>query len=443
LEVRPTFISRRPECRLSSSDTYRETIRSLSDRLVAAQAPVRILDAIKWDESVERNFFEQGARELPAVDAAYYESRPLGFDPAAKRQEFSELERDVKRHLGDFNPIGGIMRRMCREYRTVVDMLAARGTPEFSILSANLYGSAHDAFSAGEPTLADFGEMLSASLSNIDRESVVTDEPRNIPACDAVALLQERLDQAFPNPEKTLRVKLSDGIVADAAAGSDYIKLRQDACFNERDLRLLEVHEGWVHLGTTLNGLQQPVCTFLGKGPPSSTVTQEGLAVLMETMTFASFPGRMLRITARIHGIAMAENGANFLEVYEFFLDWGFNPHEAFVYAARVFRGSSPTDGPFTKDISYSKGFVLTYNFISLVVQKGLLDRIPLLFVGKTTLKDMRTLAQGVEDGIITPPRYLPPPFVDLNALSAWICSSNFLRRLDLARIEADYANLI
>ena len=54
------------------------------------------------------------------------------------------------------------------------------------------------------------------------------------------------------------------------------------------DLRLLEVHEGWVHLGTTLNGQSQPVCTFLSKGPPSSTLTQEGLAVLTEVFAFAS-----------------------------------------------------------------------------------------------------------------------------------------------------------
>jgi len=427
----------------TSTDTYRDTVRTLSDRLVEAQRPVRILDAIKWDESVERTFFENGSRELPDVDSSYYATRPLGFDVAAKRQEFSELERDIKRQLGDFNPLGGIMRRMCQEYRTVIDMLAARGTPEFAVLSANLYGSAHDAFSAGEPTLADFGQMLSDSLTNIDRSAVIEEEPRDIPAAHAVLLLQERLDQAFPNPDKALRVILSDGIVADAAAGSDYIKLRQDAMFNERDLRMLEVHEGWVHLGTTLNGMAQPVCTFLGKGPPSSTVTQEGLAVLMETITFASFPARLLKITARIQGIAMAENGANFLEVYEYFLEQGLEPSEAFQFTARVFRGSTATDGPFTKDISYSKGFVLTYNFISLVVQKGLLDRIPLLFVGKTTLKDMRTLWQGIEEGLIVPPKYIPPPFADLNSLSAWICYSNFLRRLDLARIETDYAKLI
>ena len=90
-----------------------------------------------------------------------------------------------------------------------------------------------------------------------------------------------------------VRVRLSDGIVADSAAGSDYIKIRSDARFTEREVRLLEVHEGWVHLGTTLSGQNQPVCTFLSKGPPSSTITQEGLAVLMEILAFASHPGRV------------------------------------------------------------------------------------------------------------------------------------------------------
>ena len=52
----------------------------------------------------------------------------------------------------------------------------------------------------------------------------------------------------------TVQVKLSDGIVSDAAAGGDYIKLNSHARFSELDLQVLEVHEGWVHVGTTLNG---------------------------------------------------------------------------------------------------------------------------------------------------------------------------------------------
>ncbi len=53
---------------------------------------------------------------------------------------------------------------------------------------------------------------------------------------------------------------VSDDMVADASAGADSIKLSQHAKFSDRDLKYLEVHEGWVHVGTTLNGAMQPHC---------------------------------------------------------------------------------------------------------------------------------------------------------------------------------------
>src|SRR5262249_29687750 len=139
-----------------------------------------------------------------------------------------------------------------------------------------------------------------------------------------------------------------------AAAGGNYIKIRGSARFTPQDVRVLEVHEGWVHLGTTLNGLCQPVCTFLSKGPPSSTVTQEGLAVLTEMAAGASFPARVKRLTDRVRAIALAEDGADFLEVYRFFEEQGYEYRDSYKQAARIFRGSLPTGcGPFTKDLSY------------------------------------------------------------------------------------------
>jgi len=427
----------------TNSEQYHATVRDLSERLVNAQRPIRILDAVKWDASVQETFLATGGREQPLVDRAYYEARPLGYDPRAKRQEFQELERDVNRRLGQFNPVGGILRRMCREYETVVHMLEARGTREFSLLSQELYGSAGDVFHANDPTVTDLAVMMSELLAGIDASSVLSDEPREIPAERAVTMLQARLDAVFANPEHSVRVKISDGIVADAAAGSDYIKLRKDARFNERDLRLLEIHEGWVHLGTTLNGKAQPVCTFLSKGPPSSTSTQEGLAILVEILGFASYPARLRRLTDRIRAVDMAERGATFRDVYTFFREQGFGEADAFGNAARVFRGSTPVDGPFTKDIVYSRGFVLVYNFVQLAVRQGRLDRIPLLFCGKTTLEDVRTLAELVDEGMVAPPRFLPPMFADLNALVAWMCYSNFLNRLDMRSIEADYRGIL
>src|SRR5207247_8594107 len=97
-------------------------------------------------------------------------------------------------------------------------------------------------------------------------------------APEAVAILAARLRPLIP-PHIQVRVKLCDRIVADAAAGCDYVKLRRRAMFSVLDLALLEYHEGWVHLGTTLNGLRQPNLAALAKGPPSTAATQEGLAV--------------------------------------------------------------------------------------------------------------------------------------------------------------------
>ncbi len=377
------------------------------------------------------------------MDAAYYQNRPLGFDPAKKRQEFHDIERDITRSLGQFNSLGGIMRRMCREYIQVVRMLEGRGTPEFGAISEELYGSASDAFHEGGATLADLGKLLADALASIDQSELLKPEEKTISGEEAVKILQKRINAAFRESEGTVRVLLSDGILADAAAGADYIKLRREAKFNERDLKVLEVHEGWVHLGTTLNGSQQPVCTFLSKGPPSSTITQEGLAILMEVITFSSYPTRLRRLANRIRGVHIAEQGGHFLEVYRFFLEQGLSEPESYANAARIFRGSVPDGAPFTKDLSYNKGFIMIYNYLRLAVRKGMLNRIPLLFCGKTTLEDMRTLAQFVDEGIVAPPRFLPPQIADLNGITAWMCYSNFLNRLDLGRIQDDYASIL
>jgi len=345
--------------------------------------------------------------------------------------------------LGQFSPVGHIMQRMCREYRELVRMLAARGTSEFTKISQELYGSADDAFYAGAPRLRDLAQLVSQTLAQIkDSVNNQADEKR-YSSEQAVVILSERLAKYFGQFDQQIRVELSDGIVADAAAGAEKIKVRKGAYFSERDLHVIEVHEGWVHMGTTLNGMRQPICTFLSKGPPSSTTTQEGLAIIMEIFTFASYPGRVRRLTDRITAISMAEEGANFLEVFKFFCEQGFDEQLAYGMSTRVFRGSTPDGGPFTKDLVYSKGFVMIYNYIRLAIQHGLVNRIPLLFTGKTTLEDQRILAELIEEGLVIPPQFVPPQFTDLAALSAWMMYSSFLNKLSLERIAADYRDLL
>lgn len=422
---------------------HAETVRRLSDALVALQQPIRILDAIAWDESVRADFFAHDCRRQPCVDVDYYARRPLEFDADALRSGFRDLEREIARRLGDASPAGRIMDRMCREYRLVVDMLEARGTPAFAEHAASLYGRASEPLHVGQASLVDLATQLEESLALLDRSAFVEPAKRDIPVEQAVAILQARLDASMGAIGGGVRVSVDDGIVADAAAGSDYIKLRAGALFSQQELALLEAHEGWVHVGTTLNGRAQRVCSFLGKGTPATAVTQEGLAVLVEVTSLRSHPARLRRITDRIRAIHRAESGASFLEVFDGFREAGRSREEAWTVTMRVFRGSRPEGGPFTKDLAYSKGFVELYNFLRLAVRRGSTDRIPLLFVGKVLLDEVGLLADLRDEGLLDPPRFLPPTFADPSGLMSWLAFSSFLNRLDLSRIEGEYAELL
>lgn len=426
---------------MKPSSAYLKEVKTLSDRIVKAQQPIRILDAIKWDDSIRQAFFNSDCKVPPNVTQEYYQKRPLGFDPNEKKLEFYQIERDLVRKLGQLNPLSVIMRRICKEYQNVVDMLEARGTPTFSNISQELFGSSQDVFHVGDPTIAMLGSMMENTLSQLLKLDFLNEEPKSIPARDAVTLLNEKIQAIFPG--FGLRAMISDGILADAAAGTDYVKLRADACFNMRDLRVLEVHEVWVHLGTTLNGLAQPYCTFLGKGPPSATVTQEGLAVLMEILTFSSTPNRLMNLINRVRAITLTEEGANFMDIFNFFIEKGLDPEESYTLSSRVFRGSTSDGMPFTKDLTYIKGFVLTYNFMRLAVSQGKPERIPLLFCGKTMLEDMKVLSDLVEEGTVIAPLFLPPQFTDLMGLSSWLSFSRFMTSMNFNQLEQDYANVL
>ncbi|CBL44862.1 Conserved hypothetical protein [gamma proteobacterium HdN1] len=424
----------------SSRKAYQRTIKQLSDRIVAVQGPIRILDAINWRDDIRKEFFAHGCRELPKIGADYYERRALGFDPEKTRLELYSIERDITRELGQLNPLAKMMRRTCSEFQTVVRMLEARGTPTFCNIAQELYGSPSDVFHAGDPTIAELGTMLESTVSSLLQAGGMQEEPRNLSAAQSVEILQQRIHNVFP--EEQVRVIISDGIASDAAAGSDYIKLNQDSWFNQRDLDILEVHEGWVHLGTTLNGAAQPYCTFLSKGTPAATVTQEGLAVLSEIITLRSGPKRLYKLVNRIRAITLAEDGADFLDVFNYLREKGIEAEDCYAIVSRIFRGSTPTGKPFVKDISYIKGFVLTYNFIRVAVARGMLDRLPLLFVGKIVLDDAKIIYELMQDDIIAKPKFIPPVFSDFKGLAAWLSFGRFIGSLSFEQLEKDYSLL-
>ncbi len=423
------------------AETYEETVRAISDAIVDAQGPVRILNAIKWDDEIRDAFFASGCSEQPAVDADWYARRDLGFDLDAARENFLDIELRINTSLGTTSTMAQLLKRTCEQYRLTLDMLEARGTDAFGPLSSQLYGTTDDVFHAGGPTVADLADQFRAALSWVSELPIDERDEKGIDGPDAVALLQDRLDASMG--PGMVDVVLDDGIVADAAAGSSYIKLRRDAMFSERQLEQLESHEGWVHVGTSDNGRAQPYCTFLGKAPPPVNVTQEGLATLTEILSLTSHPVRLLRIADRIDAIALATEGATFVEVVENFRTLGLDEDECWQLSMRVFRGSTPTGLPFTKDLGYGKGLVLTYAYVRVAIRSGRLDRVPILFCGKVDINNMGAINALYDEGLIAPPTFLPEVFKDVNALAAQVAFSRFLRDLDFDRLAADYAPLL
>jgi len=415
-----------------------ETIRDLSSRIIKAQEPICVLDAIKWDDSLMQEFFKNKEKKLPAVDEEYYAKYPLGFDPDDKISEFRKIVRDTKNQLGQFSTITRLIERRCENYCKTVRMLGARGTKQFSELSMELFGGAQDAFYPDGPRLCELGQLLGDVLHSLSHEMITKEDEKQYSAEEAKDILQERLSHFFSEKDQ-VKVVIDDTMVADAAAGADSIKINSKVRFSERDLKYLEVHEGWIHIGTTINGANQPYCTFLSKGSPACSVTQEGLAIVTEVFTFSSSPVRMLKITNRVKSIDLVSDGANFIDIYRFFKEQGYSDVDSYSYASRVFRGSAPTLGPFTKDLSYAKGFLLIYNYIRLAVQQNLIHHIPMFFVGKLLIEEIHDLLELSKQGLVDPPIYMPPQFKDLSALSTWMCFSVFLNKFDLETVAKNY----
>jgi uncharacterized protein (TIGR02421 family) len=421
--------------------TYKEKIKRLSQRIVEAQRPIRILDAVKWDATIEVELKRSKFKSMPKIGADYYKKSELGFDTELKLDELGTLAKDIDATLGASDPLAQLMKSIAEQYMDVVNLLLNRGTKEFWTYSKKLYGSPKDRFYDEEQSIRDLGETMYSILSGLDDRLLGQEYPETLDAASVVDTLNSRFKTYFT--DHAVEAKISDGILADAAAGGDTVKIREGSMFSTRDVDILEVHEGWVHAGTTQNGNLQHVAKWLSKGPPRVAATQEGLAVIMEIFTFRSYPRRARHINDRILAIDKAEDGANLLDIIEFYRTEGYSEEESISSAKRVFRGGLIGGGaPFTKDISYCRGFVENYNFMRAAIRGGRPELIPFLFTGKLHVDDIPLLYQKHKEGIIDAPRYLPPQFQDLNGVAVWMSFSSFLNLVDLKRIQEHYNKL-
>lgn len=424
-----------------TSQRYLERLRQLSDRLLLLQKPIRILDAVRWPAEIEAEFYRDDGKALPRLPDDLYDNGALNFDITHTRQQLKSLLEDIRYQLGVDDALAKILVESAQFQLLALDLIEHRNTPLFGRISRELYGSASDNLRGDDKTLRELGEDLCRIFTLPSVQQLNYRHRKELTAEDAVSILRHKMDSFFtPN---LVRVELSNEINSDASAGGDLIRINSSARFSELDLDVLAVHEGWVHIGTNLNGRKQPYATWLGYSSPRTTAMQEGLAVLMETLTLSSFPARASRVSDRIIAVDLAEQGANFCEVYNYFRERGETSHNSYRVAQRVFRGGMLTGGSaFTKDISYVKGYVENVNFLRSAIYSGHPELLPFFFVGKATLEDLPVLHERAQEGVIAAPHYLPDMFKHVSGLAVWFGFSSSMSLMNLAQVQTHFNEL-
>jgi len=199
-----------------------------------------------------------------------------------------------------------------------------------------------------------------------------------------------------------------------------------------------------VHVATTINGKIQSGMKILASNYGAVTKTQEGLAVFSEFITGSMDIKRLRRISDRVKAIQMSIEGANFIDVYRYFIERGVSKGQAFESSRRVFRGGVISGGaPFTKDLVYLDGFIRTYNFLRSAISEGKTECIEILFSGKMDLDDVPIVYNMYKDGIVKKPSYIPPWATDINYLVCFLTFSVFLEDINYSNVAKYYDLLL
>ncbi|HVF35025.1 MAG TPA: tyrosine/phenylalanine carboxypeptidase domain-containing protein, partial [Candidatus Saccharimonadia bacterium] len=337
------------EVKPAASDPVLAELAAIDRRLVTAVRGIRLLSAVSWPATIQTEFIERYRKQrmkLPAIEYPTFE-----FD--AVRAEIDAIQAACKTY-GD-HPVADYIWRTAESFEIATHLLDTLGTPEMTQHSIRLFGKPGDMLPGAELHNIDaarhfifLADELSKELGSVEADYVLSAETLK-------AELEERMNAFFVHHK--VRIEIDPTLIAKAAAGTTRIRLRSATAFTEYDRHQLLEHEAFVHTLTALNGREQPNLATFGLNSPRITATQEGLATFAELITGSIDIGRMKRISLRIIGIDLALKGADFIDVFKFFIDSGQTESDSFNSSMRVFRGA-PLEGgsAFTKDTVYLHG---------------------------------------------------------------------------------------
>ncbi|RPE74678.1 flavohemoglobin expression-modulating QEGLA motif protein [Vulcaniibacterium tengchongense] len=402
---------------------------ALDARMVKAARDIRLLALASWPAGIEVEFLEAYARGAARPPQVEYPK----LDFADARAELAAIAAAADAQ----HPLGAYIAESARSWIEAAQLCEALGTRAVTAHSVRLFGQPDEPLPGNGPSTREAARHFISIADELDHELLSPAEQIAISATALQLQLQRDLDDYFDG--RVIEVELDPDLIAKAAAGATRIRLRHGAAFSDYDRHQLLQHEAFVHSLTALNGRAQPVLASLGLASPRTTATQEGLATFAEQITGSIDIGRMKRLSLRIEAVAMALDGADFIEVFRYFLGAGQSPEDSFASAQRVFRGV-PTGGgaAFTKDTVYLRGLVGVHTFFRWALRQQKLQLCRWLFAGKMTLGDVQRFEPLFESGVLAPARWLPRWIARASGLAGMLAFSLFVNRIRLDRIVAE-----
>ncbi len=413
----------------SNDDPALAKLAEFDARIVAASKPIRVLSTLDWPPSVRRPFlasWDSGDPEFPRHE----------YPKADFSKEVAEL-KDIAYSVDRQHPVGRYIYDTARSYLAAASMLENIGTPAFTATSVEIYGKPSDRLGSGNLTNLDAADHFLKVSDEFANTVYITEEDYNLTPEYVAKHLDEVVRPVFG--DHTPLFVVDPDLASRAAAGASRVRIRGNTKFAALDVGQLAQHEVFVHSATMRNGLEQPNLKSLSLGAPRTTRTQEGLATLAELITSSIDLSRLRRISLRVKAIEMALDGADFLEVFQYFLESGQDEFESYQSSMRVFRGGDVRGGVcFTKDGVYVQGLIFVHTFLRKAIQSGKVDYPHYLMAGRFTLGDIVQLEPWFRSGWIAMPTIESPWVANRHCLAAYLCYSTFVNRIKLDDLELE-----
>ena len=236
-----------------------QRITQVCEILHAAASKTRVLSHLGWPGHVREKFFKDGCSELPVVEYPEYDAAPV------------LAQIDHARSLIQGSSIDIWLERQADALYNSAQMLLHTGTREFFDYSCRLYGAPDDLLLDGRTTSLKLAVEFNKTMVNLKGFDQKFLPKQEVSSERMAASIETAVAKMFT--EDAPVVSLVDELSANALAGSERIRIRRGAVFNDKDIAQLIHHEAGIHVATSLNGRHQQLLPILAASHAGTTRT--------------------------------------------------------------------------------------------------------------------------------------------------------------------------